>query len=334
MGKKLKDTDYLPISARIKIMETRLLTREQMDRLLDSKDSGDAAKLLQECGYPELDAANPDKLDAAMSEVRQQTMENLADGMPDLRYLDIFKVKYDYHNIKAILKAQAMQVSPDGMLMDMGRISASELKEAISSRNTEKLPSLPAQAIAEAQEVLETTRDPQLSDMVLDRWYYKDLCAVADEIGSEFLSGYVAAQIDAANLRVVIRARRMGKDDVFLKSALFDGGRISVDQILRALDGGEDKVEELYHTTDLRPAAEAGLHAGKSGALTEFEKLCDDAVSQQLSGAGLVPFGEPPLLRYLAARETEYTNLRMILIGRQAGIAPDILRTRLRASVI
>lgn len=334
MGKKLKDTDYLPISARIKIMETRLLTREQMDRLLDSKDSGDAAKLLQECGYPELDAANPDKLDAAMSEVRQQTMENLADGMPDLRYLDIFKVKYDYHNIKAILKAQAMQVNPDGMLMDMGRIPAAELKEAITARNTEKLLPLPAQAIAEAQEVLETTRDPQLSDMVLDRWYYKDLRAVADEIGSEFLSGYVASQIDAANLRVLIRARRMGKDDAFLRSALFDGGRISMDQILRALDGGEDKLAELYHTTDLRAAAEAGLGAGKTGALTEFEKLCDDAVSQQLSGAGLIPFGEPPLLRYLAARETEYTNLRMILIGRQAGIAPDILRTRLRASSI
>lgn len=334
MGKKLKDTDYLPISARIKIMETRLLTREQMDRLLDSKDSGDAAKLLQECGYPELNAANPDKLDAAMSEVRQQTMENLADGMPDLRYLDIFKVKYDYHNIKAVLKAQAMQVNPDGMLMDMGRIPASELKEAIVTRNMERLPPLPAQAIAEAQEVLETTRDPQLSDMVLDRWYYKDLRAVANEIGSDFLNGYVSAQIDAANLRVLIRARRMGKDDSFLKSALFDGGRIPVDQILRALDGGEDKLGELYHATDLRAAAEAGLSAGRSGALTEFEKLCDDAVSMQISGAGLIPFGEPPLLRYLAARETEYTNLRMILIGRQAGITPEILRTRLRASAI
>lgn len=334
MGKKLKDTDYLPISARIKIMETRLLTREQMDRLLDSKDPGDAAKLLQECGYPELDASNPDKLDAALSEVRQQTLENLADGMPDLRYLNIFKVKYDYHNIKAILKAQAMQVSPDGMLMDMGRIPIAELKEAIASRNREKLPSMPAQAIAEAQEVLETTRDPQLSDMALDRWYYRDLRAIADEIGSEFLGGYVSAQIDAANLRVFIRAKRMGKDDAFLRSALFDGGKISVDQILRAMDGGREKVEELYHTTDLRAAAEAGLRAGASGALTEFEKLCDDAVSTQLSGAGLVPFGEPPLLRYFAARETEYTNLRMILIGRQAGIAPDVLRTRLRASSI
>ena len=34
------------------------------------------------------------------------------------RYIDIFKLKYDYHNAKAILKAAAMGTSPDRMLMD------------------------------------------------------------------------------------------------------------------------------------------------------------------------------------------------------------------------
>ena len=53
-----------------------------------------------------------------------------------------------------------------------------------------------------------------------------------------------------------------------------------------------------------------------------------------LAGAQSVPFGEAPLVSYLAARETEYTNLRILLMGRAAGIDPAVIRTRLRASYV
>ena len=72
----------------------------------------------------------------------------------------------------------------------------------------------------------------------------------------------------------------------------------------------------------------------KGGSLTEFEKLCDDAVGDYLAGAQMVPFGEAPLLGYLAARETEYTNLRILLLGRSTGLPADVIRSRLRASYV
>ena len=62
----------------------------------------------------------------------------------------------------------------------------------------------------------------------------------------------------------------------------------------------------------------------------EFEKRCDDAVSDYLAGAQMIPFGEAPLLAYLAARETEYTNIRILLMGRAAGLSPEVIRSRLR----
>ena len=78
------------------------------------------------------------------------------------------------------------------------------------------------------------------------------------------------------------------------------------------------------------PAAEAGEAALKGGSLTEFEKRCDDAVSDYLAGAQMIPFGEAPMLAYLAARETEYTNIRILLMGRAAGLSPEVIRSRLR----
>ena len=98
--------------------------------------------------------------------------------------------------------------------------------------------------------------------------------------------------------------------------------------------GGAAGLRELYGTTRFRSAAEAGADALVGGPLTEFEKRCDDAVGDYLAGAQSVPFGEAPLVSYLAARETEYTNLRILLMGRAAGIDPAVIRTRLRASYV
>lgn len=334
MAKNFKDTDYLVISARVKAMETGLLTRERMEQVLEARTDEEALKLLQESGYPELHATDPESLDAALSASREETLADLADSVPDPRYIDIFKLKYDYHNVKAILKAGAMGVSPDHMLMDMGRVSTAELKKALQSGELENLPPMVASAAAEAREVLETTRDPQLSDIVLDRWCYKDMDAVAETTGSAFLHGYVKAQIDAANLRSLVRTIRMGKNETFLAGILFAGGEVAEDAILKVSAGKGSGLKELYQSTRFRAAAEAGAQALSGGPLTEFEKLCDDAVGDYLAGAQFIPFGEAPLVGYLAARETEYTNLRILLIGRSTGLPADVVRSRLRASYV
>ena len=126
-------------------------------------------------------------------------MADLAEGMPDKRYLELFKIKYDYHNVKALLKAEAVGTAPDRMLMDMGRVSTAELAEAVRSRELDGLPETLAAAVVEAREVLDTTRDPQLSDIVLDRAAYRDMADLADATGSAFLRGYVAVLAHAIN---------------------------------------------------------------------------------------------------------------------------------------
>ena len=330
MSKKIKDTDYLVISARIRAMETGLLTPERMEQILAARSDDEVIKLLQENGYPTMDLASPETMDAAIMAAREDTLQDLGDSAPDRRYLDIFKLKYDYHNCKAILKAQAMETDPAGMLTDLGRVPASELKAALETGDTGVLPAMLASAAAEAKEVLETTRDPQLSDIALDRWQYRDEMDAAESTGSEFLRGYVRVSIDAANLRALVRTLRMGKNAAFLKGVLVLGGTVDEGEILSAAESGGNGLAELYASTELKDAAEAGVQAMKGGALTEFERLCDDAVSGYLSGAQMVAFGEAPLIGYLAARETEYTNLRILLMGRAAGLDAQTIRTRLR----
>lgn len=334
MSKKIKDTDYLVISARVKAMESGLLTRERMEQVLEAKSNEDAVKILQECGYPALDPADPAAMDATLSAAREETLKDLADGAPDPRYIDSFKLKYDYHNVKALLKAEAMGTDADSMLMDLGRVPVAELKEAVRTGQLDALSAILAEAVTEAREVLNTTQDPQLSDIVLDRWCYRDLTEVAKSTGSAFLEGYVQTQIDAANLRTLVRTLRMGKGPEFLRGVLLEGGELSADQLLEVSANRGAGLTELYGPTRFQKAAEVAAEAVKGGSLTEFEKLCDDAVSDYLADAQFVPFGEAPLVGYLAARETEYTNLRILLMGRGAGLPAEVISSRLRQSYV
>ena len=111
-------------------------------------------------------------------------------------------------------------------------------------------------------------------------------------------------------------------------SVLLEGGGVGADAVAAA--GNSGSLQELYGPTPLQAAAEAGAEALRGGPLTAFEKLCDDAVGEYLAGAQFVPFGEAPLLGYLAARETEYTNIRILLMGRGAGLPAEVIRSRLR----
>ena len=64
---KLKDTEYLSISARVRAMENRLLTRERMERMVEARSDEDAAKVLLECGYGGLPTLTPGALDELLA---------------------------------------------------------------------------------------------------------------------------------------------------------------------------------------------------------------------------------------------------------------------------
>ena len=327
MAKKVKDTDYLFISTYLHSRERDLLTAARMERMIEAPTAEEAAKVLTEIGYGEFNPSSERELSAVLASEQEKLFEDLYRFVPDKAVVDVFKVKYDYHNLKTLLKARAMGVDGGRLLLDAGRVSAQEMNRAVTEGDYNALPELLRAAAEEAGEVLASTGDPQLSDFVLDRAYYAEMLSAARATGSGFLVEYVQGTIDAANLRSAVRCARLDKGPDFLRLVLVEGGAVSPADI--AVTPGPD-LARLYHGSPLLAAAEAGAEALRGGPLTDFEKLCDNAVGDYLAGAQFVPFGEAPLLGYLAARETEYTNIRILLMGRGAGLPAEVIRSRLR----
>ena len=174
MTKHRKDTDYLFLASRVRALERKLLTAPRIEQLLTAGDTAACSQLLSELGYePIHDEAS---LQASLKQQREAVFSDIARFMPEPELLDVFRLKYDYHNIKTLLKDR----SGGRLLMDAGCISAADMeRQYAESGNWQFLPKEMADAAREAADVLAETGNPQRSDFILDRAYFAQLRSLA-----------------------------------------------------------------------------------------------------------------------------------------------------------
>ena len=333
MSKKPKDTDYLHISARLRAMEGRLLTWERRERMLDARSNEDAVKVLAECGWEGLESMDAQSLEAALTKNRDEAFEELRKLAPDPILVDVFRVKYDYHNAKALIKCAASGRDPASMLSPAGRYPADTLREALEADEAPAAVSKTLwDAAGEARDTLAATGDPQRSDFLLDRAYFGELTEMAKASGSRFLQEYVALRIDVNNLRAAVRAIRQKKGADFLNRVLVSGGTVSPGRIsAAAVSGGS--LADLFPEA-LREAAAMGDEITDHGSQTAFERACDNVLGAYLKKSRMVPFGESVLISYLGALENDLTAVRIILGGRLAGVPTESIRERMREAYV
>lgn len=327
--KQIKDIDYIFLSTRIKAMERGLLSKERIERMLDAPTTEEAVKVLAECGYSEMTAITGAELERILAEQQKKVMADLSSGAPDKNIVDIFKLRYDYHNAKVLVKAEALGIEQDGLLLGGGRYDAETLAADYRREDMSGYTDFFRRGIARAREILGSTGDPQQADFILDRAYFEEMSAMANSVDSKFLRDYVALSIDVANLRSCVRASRLDKGTDFLNQVLVNGGSVSVRNLSMARG---DELGNLFRLGSLSAAAAEGAakSAPGSGPLTEFERLCDNALMDFLSDGRRVPFGVEPIVGYLFAREAETTAIRTIISGRMAGLDGNTIRQRLR----
>ena len=322
-----KKEAYLYISAVLRAREPRMLSREKAERLLDAPSFADCAKTLADSGYEDMSQMSADEIDRALSRRRAAVFKELAGLLPDEKLIDVFRVRYDYHNAKVVLKSEAVGAEPLPLMSASGRIPPETMLNAYREERAVDLPGRLAEAMKAGKDLLARTANPQLADFLLDKAYFAELQDLSEALDSGFIKRYVAALADATNLRSAVRTLRMGKNADFLREALVPGGTVSEERILASATG--DALSALFGG-ELSDAAALGAAAAEGGPLTGFELACDNAVSKVLGDAKLVAYGEEPVVAYLAAVESEITAVRMILTGRLAGIEPQTIRERLR----
>ena len=331
--KKITDREYLYLSAMLKAREANMLTREKLERLVSAGSLSDAAKLLQESGWPDMSGENARGIDKMLSQRRQDIFAELERSVPEKELVDVFRLKYDYHNAKALIKGEGVGVSASHILSNAGRIKPEALEAAFREEDYRYIPGRLGAAMGEAKGLLARTGNPQAADFVLDKAYFAELTELAGRVQSPFMGQYVRTLIDGANLRTVVRCVRMGKSPEFMAQALIGGGNVSLDLAIRGSVTPEE-LASLFASTPYREAAVLGGTALEGGSMTAFERECDNAVNSFMDTARRTGFGSEVVVGYLAAEENSTTTVRMILTGLLSGIDPERLKERLRDTYV
>ncbi len=322
-----RDTNYAAVSAALHAREAHLLTQALSERMLEAPTAEESCKLLIECGYPPIEHCTLGEVEHLLALSRAELYREVAVLAPDKRLVELFQLKYDYHNAKLALKAKLTGEDVSRLVIGCGRYDAAALLRGERGMLSSRMGRAMAQAEKEAE-----GGDVRQAELTLDRACFEEMSELAGATGNEFLIGYVALQIDAINLRTLVRAQRMGASDELLSAALLPGGHIPANQLKTARG---DRLAELTRGSALSSAGElAAATLGGSGSLTAFERACDDALVRYLQRARRTPFGPEVIVGYLSAKEAEFTAVRTILSGKLAGLDAEDIRARLRLSYL
>ena len=320
-----RDTNYAAVSAALHAREAHLLTQALSERMLEAPTAEESCKILIECGYPPLEHCTLEEVEKLLALSRAELYREVAVLAPDKRIVELFQLKYDYHNAKLTLKAKLTGEDVSRLVIGCGRYDASALLRGERGMLSSRMGRAMAQAEKEAE-----GGDIRRAELTLDRACFEEMSELAGATGNDFLIGYVALQIDAIDLRTLVRAQRMGASDELLSAALLPGGHIPAEQLKTARG---DRLAELTRGSALSAAGELAASL-TSGSLTAFECACDDALMQYLQRARRTPFGPEVIVGYLSAKEAEFTAVRTILSGKLAGLSAEDIRVRLRLSYL
>lgn len=332
---KIKDTDYLFSTARVRSVEKNMLTRERAEKMIDAKTTEDALRVLDDCYYGSGDAINVDDYEILLTEEHKKTYDFITSIAPELDYFKMFLYPYDYHNLKVIMKSEYLGIDASNTLINTGSIDVKNLKYSVKERDFLALTENMGNALKEIIEDFPKTNDPQIIDIILDKYCYDEMLKSAKSTNNQFIIDYVRMQIDAINIKSYVRLKKMNKSWDFFTKIFLDGGKIYEQIFIKNFDDPFDKFAENLLAYDFKEVFIEGTEAlQETNKFTILEKLLDNKIIEHIKYAKYVPFGIEPLVGYLIGKDNEIKIARIILAGKTAGISPELIKERLRETYV
>jgi V/A-type H+-transporting ATPase subunit C len=306
-------TSYGYASGRLRVLETRLLNKASIGRLLEADTAREVLRLLAEGDYGIAlsEFSDPADFEKALEIEMKRTYALIDELSHDPDLTQIFRIRWDFHNLKVLLKASYLKdLSPntDDILVKFGTIPIEDIKLTIEPEAEKK------------------------GNTLLYNFIY---ARVADYV-NPFLKGYFEAFADLNNIRNFIRVKILGGSIKILDAVLLPHGTLAKKLFLQQYEETienfvADMVEsDLTRTPYVGLVAEAVRGWEENHSLAEFEKLIDNYLINYIKPAKYIIFGVEPLIAYLLAKENEIKLIRIIMTGKINDLPIEIINERLR----
>lgn len=325
--------DFTQSVVRTRVLEKRLLNRTIIERMIDAEDIQGVFRILGETEYSnqvgKID--RPEDYDKILSSELDRVYKLMEEVSPDQRVIDLLRLKYDYHNLKVMIKEHLLDNDFSHMYVDRGTSDYQGIRSNFLSENYRGIKEEFAQALEDVMSDFEKNEDPQRIDLILDKYYFDHLYKLAKETEVDLFIEYVEDLIDFTNMRTLIRLKKQNKSNRFLEDVLLDHGKIDIKSIVLSLSDSIDNIMNKFKNYSISPALREGLKDyEETGSLSHYEKYMDNHLMELNKSSFSVHFGPEPLFSYVLAKETEISILRIIMVSKINNIPPDSIRERLR----
>ena len=306
------ENNYAFAVAQVRSLENYLFNKAAYEQVLLSNSDREIFDALLSHGYKaaEDDTRAEDVLNGAAKQA-YELLEGLMKGAVELK---LFTVKNDFHNLKTVIKGLAGETAFEENLMAPYSVDPGIIKEAVSEKKYDLLPSVMEKASKESVEALGVSLDGQIADAVVDKYTLLAYREIADQSDSAMVKEYVDTLVTAADIKTAYRGALTHRSEEFYNNALCGSFALSSAALTRAARKGEEDVISLV--SSLGFAEEA---AALKVSLFEFEKMTDKKLLQITDKAVFENFSVDPLVAYGIKRENEIKNLRICIAGIRTG---------------
>ncbi|WP_458406618.1 V-type ATP synthase subunit C [Anaerotignum sp.] len=314
--------------ASVRSMENRLLTKQKLMQMAEAKDAEEALRLLADSDYGKTQVKDAREFESMIQANLEEAYQAVGKLIPNETFMDIFRFKNDYHNVKVLIKEEISQVNGKKYLIQGGSIPLEELQRNFRERNYMELPNIDAKAVEEAIEQYAKTKNGAYIDTILDQACFRVMKTAAEKLGIDYVTKYVCKLADVTNLKTLLRIHTMDRTEEELKENLVPGGELSTETLVRAL-----KSDSL--TAVLKETA-YGILCGENieQGFTVFEKACDDYLMDYVKEAKYKTLTPEPVAAYILAKETEAKCVRIIMTCKLRDIDAETIKERVREAYV
>ncbi len=344
-GKTRKLPDFLTVSQRrirsfsdvtrygyavgmIRVFETQMLTSQHVERLVEAEYE-EALHILDETPIGDYlrGARLAGEVNEGLNAFLRDTYDRLAKALPhDSFIMEFFRCRFDFHNLKALLKAEKAEGEPEGLLEGLGTLDVDELRKGLEAPFI-----LPWPYKETVEELAQGWKTPQELDTVVDRRYLEYRLFLAEREGSPFMVDFARASIDLANLKLLLRARILSKEKESVQAMLARGGFVDVVTLVDIYgDAPEAMARKLEGINYFARLMEMAGEEEELVRLTEFDRRSDDQLMEMVRGTKRISVGVEPVFAYIRARENETLLVRLILVAKLHNIPPAAIEKMLR----
>jgi V/A-type H+-transporting ATPase subunit C len=317
---------------RIRVRENSLLSRQRIDRLIEAADLEEQIQILADSQYGEFleGVRTAEGVEEALEKFLAKVYDFLQEICPNEDIVSFLRLKYDFHNLKVLLKTKYQEKSAEHVWSKMGFLNVKWAEQLIAEEKYDKLPVTYGPSVAEAAASFDEFHDAQEIDIILDQGLYHEWLNIAKAINNDYVNELTRSSIDIANLKTFLRAKNLRRKKEFADKAIFAGGFIERKKLIALFPRPLTELVTALRISSYGDILSEVVEGEEKAKLALFDKLADNYLLLIAKKAKYVAVGMEPLFGYIFAIENEVTAVRSALLGKLSGIPKATIKERVR----